>query len=1192
MRAFTKLTLLTTFILICTQIKAQTVYKMRNGQVTECEGILTDSENSRDQNFPTGYDTYEDYCFTICVPNSPKITITFSEFKLEVPGPNETVDPNADFLEIFDGPNCTGTKLGHWYSNLSPGTISGTGSCISIRFRSDGNKSSEGFSLSWQATPPPPDPPVIQPIANQNCNSTSLVIQFDRPIPCNQVTTGNFTFSGPSSGIASATPFNCVNGMTTAAILNFSGPLNESGTYCINFDLNYTDICKKTYRFSVPACFNIINCPLRVDLLGDSVICLGSCANLRAVARGGNPATYQYSWTPNTTDVTANVTVCPTTTTTYRVTVTDGNSTPVSATRLVTVLPVPDAGDTAFLCRFAMDTVFTGTPAGGRWSGPGIVDLGGGNYVFRAQNAGAGVHTVYYTDLTTGCRDPKIVVVWQASAGGRRAACAGTPPFQLFGNPNPGSWTGPNTTPDGVFDPVTPGIYTVSYTDSIHFCTASQVVEVVDSIIVPDTGLLSVCDKQAPFQLSFSPRGGQWSGTGISDQYNGWFNPAAAPPGTYILKYSLNGCADSTNITVTSINAGPDVLICPVAAPQLITAGAPAKGFWSGNGVVDNGDTTFTFNPTGVTPNTTFTQTYTKDGCTDSRIVYFYFTTVTPDTFEFCNYAGKFFLDPALTTPNPPGGVWTGVGLSAGDSINPKVLNPGYHYFRYQYNSNGCYDTLVVLIKPKPNAGPDIDTCPKANNFIINGNPKPGVWTGPGILDTVSGEFSPAQAGFGADGIFTIYYNVQGCMDTMQVTLTTVDPSFTGLRPYYCLNNTVNPLVGVPAGGTFIGPGISGNNFHPDSAGTGVHKIVYTYGNADCAVRDSQYVRVLSPLKLELVYDTTRLCYGDSVRVNTIYSGGDSTRTYHFAWTPSSPDRRWSTLRPTSFTPFTCTLTDGCSVPVTASGQIDVWPEIKWITVVGPPVCFGEMNWGKVVPQTIPESDFDVHWFTNPPFDGDSVFTVAEKYDVTITNRVSHCFKKFRVGIPYYNIVDANFIKDPLDMCVPVDNPHFEFINTSTGADRGYWTFGEGDSIPYDPLLNPGHTYSDTGSYHIKLYIENEGGCKDSVETDVCVYPIKQYAMPNAFTPDGNGDNDVFPMGSWVNGKWLPTGYGLTDYEMKVFDRWGHLLYETDAARTPWNGKLKNMYELQKNGVYVYTMTVYFGPRDIREFTGHITLVR
>ena len=89
-----------------------------------------------------------------------------------------------------------------------------------------------------------------------------------------------------------------------------------------------------------------------------------------------------------------------------------------------------------------------------------------------------------------------------------------------------------------------------------------------------------------------------------------------------------------------------------------------------------------------------------------------------------------------------------------------------------------------------------------------------------------------------------------------------------------------------------------------------------------------------------------------------------------------------------------------------------------------------------------------------------------------------------------------------------------------------------------------------SGKYYVT--VTDELGCKGSdtiiVKTDPNLLPNFVY-IPNAFTPNGDGLNDVFPFESPVL---------QTDYNLKIFDRWGEKVYDSDTNRTPWDGTTRN----------------------------------
>ena len=108
----------------------------------------------------------------------------------------------------------------------------------------------------------------------------------------------------------------------------------------------------------------------------------------------------------------------------------------------------------------------------------------------------------------------------------------------------------------------------------------------------------------------------------------------------------------------------------------------------------------------------------------------------------------------------------------------------------------------------------------------------------------------------------------------------------------------------------------------------------------------------------------------------------------------------------------------------------------------------------------------------------------------------------------------------------------------------------------------------------------NEFGCKNRDE--VCVEVTSNYNIyiPNVFTPNGDGNNDVF----------LVYGTGLTKFEMTIFDRWGEKLFESKDQLNGWDGRFKG--EICKNDAYPYL--IKYQALDGKSYTreGHVTLLK
>ena len=136
-----------------------------------------------------------------------------------------------------------------------------------------------------------------------------------------------------------------------------------------------------------------------------------------------------------------------------------------------------------------------------------------------------------------------------------------------------------------------------------------------------------------------------------------------------------------------------------------------------------------------------------------------------------------------------------------------------------------------------------------------------------------------------------------------------------------------------------------------------------------------------------------------------------------------------------------------------------------------------------------------------------------------------------------------------------------------------YYASQEGQTLV---LLDTNEPADDTTYTHDNL--SSIAGCYAVVAVDsfnnesllsnvVCVDNCSDYNLPNAFTPNGDGFNDLFtPI--------LP--YRFIDHvDMKIFDRWGSLVFTTSDPMLNWDGKDSKLGKDVNEGVYYYVCTVY-----------------
>jgi gliding motility-associated-like protein len=135
--------------------------------------------------------------------------------------------------------------------------------------------------------------------------------------------------------------------------------------------------------------------------------------------------------------------------------------------------------------------------------------------------------------------------------------------------------------------------------------------------------------------------------------------------------------------------------------------------------------------------------------------------------------------------------------------------------------------------------------------------------------------------------------------------------------------------------------------------------------------------------------------------------------------------------------------------------------------------------------------------------------------------------------------------------------------------------------------VNPNVVFSKIGKYPVTLIATDVNGCLDEVTQIVEIKNDFGVYIPNTFTPNDDGVNDVFgPV-------FTPYGLDAKTFEMEIFDRWGSSLYRTKDVTKGWNGTIQNKgAEPLKEEVYVYKMKYKDLNGVIYNKLGYVTLMR
>lgn len=237
--------------------------------------------------------------------------------------------------------------------------------------------------------------------------------------------------------------------------------------------------------------------------------------------------------------------------------------------------------------------------------------------------------------------------------------------------------------------------------------------------------------------------------------------------------------------------------------------------------------------------------------------------------------------------------------------------------------------------------------------------------------------------------------------------------------------------------------------------------------------------------------------------------------------------------------------------------------------------------------------------------------------DPALVNGVTYCYKVKSIGHylngPFVNPL-INFSQElcavPGDTTAPCQPPVFissncnAFINTIRWNNPNHYCAEDviGYKIYYTPtydgqfqliatILNPNDTAYDhvngnglAGCYYVAAYdsFYNER----PMLTRYCVDECQYYELPNIFSPDEEGHNDLYKPGPY---------FYVEKVNMQIFNRWGKLVFQTENPDILWDGKDMESHKPCTEGVYYYICDVFekrLTGTEVRNLTGFIELVR
>ncbi|MBA2611275.1 MAG: gliding motility-associated C-terminal domain-containing protein [Bacteroidetes bacterium] len=730
----------------------------------------------------------------------------------------------------------------------------------------------------------------------------------------------------------------------------------------------------------------------------------------------------------------------------------------------------------------------------------------------------------------------------------------------------------------------------------------SMTVAATSSLCAGQTGTLSVTTGTSIVSVAWNGPGGFNSSSFTPNIPNmtvgGSFTCIGTTTGT---NPATNTCAVTASInvvqnpTTTAANNGP---ICAGATASLTGGGATTYAWLGPGGFISN-----IANPSipGAQPVNAgvYTVLGSAGGCTSTASTTLQVnanpTVTAANSGSYC--AGQSFN---LTAGGAASYTWSGPNGYSSNVPNPNFNNIAPN-LSGTYNligaTGGCTATAstALVVNPLP-AIVAVTSGNVCENFSVTLSAIGGtsfVWTGPNGFVSFQQNPQIVSAIPANTGVYTVVgTNMNGCVNSATVAeVVFAKPIITVLGSNACMNDQLMPTVNGGSTYQWTGPnGFSSAQQNPiinnvSLANAGAYNVTVTSA-AGCVSNGTVFCNVYNKPVVNFT-GNTEACKGDLFSFS-----GSGAISYKWLGTfgiaALGPQFSISSVSNSLQTTYTLVGSDGngCfnSVVITPIVLGLPYGTVSSDKAGGcVPFCT-KFNFQKGSPIIT-----NVNWsFSNGNTFADSsnvtqCFTTAGTHTVNINLVDSKgCKGKSTATVEGYPIPHAEFSYTP-------DSPN-ENDNTVTFTDETgnasivnwFWDFYSTGKDTSNKS-NPTYTFPEIGNYFVYMKVTSNHGCVDSIVKKLTVVEDVTFFIPNSFTPNGDGNNEVF----------LPKAVGIKKYRMDIFDRWGQLVYTTTDILQGWDGKSKKGGDILPQDVYVYKISVSnSNSSKPKTYTGHVTLMK
>jgi len=936
-----------------------------------------------------------------------------------------------------------------------------------------------------------------------------------------------------------------------------------------------------------------------------SSVCVGSSITLTASTVGGNPA-YSYTWTGGPlTSIYTSTRVAGL----YTYTVTGKDATNCFTSKTITlnfVAPPVLSAPAITICPGTIGTLTASGATSYTWNAGNVV-----TNPFTVTPVAASVYTV--TGSAAGCTanaTTSISLLPTASLAFNTASitCAslGSATVTASGGgsgPYSYSWT-PTAQTSSIASNLSPGVYTLSVFDAGTGCTAASTTTFTS--LIPFTGTLNAmssvpCNGVSTASADIVLAGGSGNQGYLWSSPTGTLStPTATGLGagvhTIVVTDAVTFCAVTQTFLITqplslTVNVLPSTTVeCVntnvVLAGTSIGGTSPYTYSWTG------GSNTFIY-PTTQSAGGTYIYTLNVNDANNCQasstmaVQFVDYPVLSVNSATICKGTVA-----TLTVSGAQSYMWYPGGFS-GNIINIAVTaNTTYSVIG---KTLGCATTqttsILVNTPPVPVINTSSNVCEGSTINLNAAGSGTFSWSGPNNFSSSSQNTLVAPASLVHTGNYSLTLTgLNGCSAITSTFISVLtNPIVSASGASVCIGEAAS--INATGGQTYIWAGP--NNFNSgqqtayipvvDNNSAGPYTVLIT-GNNGCST--STVVQVVGynyPVPTPSITGAKKICLNSQIELQGLGGG-----TY--LW--SGPNNFISHNQYIDFQAgnlsmggvYTLTVRNESNCAASSTINLSVYP-LPTGMVSGNrdktcvPLCvdFSFTQGNNIAP--IVKTNLVVRNL----YSSDSIYRfcipVGGNHLVTaFFTDTNGCVGTSTLGLTAFEQPSADFEFYPP---TPVENIDMvQFSNTSLGSNitKWQWYFNQNGG-PESHFKSPSMMYDRSGTFPVAMVATNIWGCADTVVKSIVVQEDFSLFVPDAFSPNGDGKNDIFQ----------PKGIGIASYQLQIFDRWGEKMFQSSDFTKGWDGTFKG--NLCKIDIYVWKIDATSHSGKTKNLSGHVTII-